>query len=310
MRSSAGDQAEFGTRMETYRRELHVHCYRMLGSVQDADDMVQETFLRAWRRRDTVEGLSSLRAWLYTIATNVCLDALKRRPRRMVPVSARRRRRPLRSRSQRAIAEPIWLEPYPDALLQAADEQTPEEQVAAREHITMAFIVALHRLPPRQRAVLLLRDVLDWPASEVAALLDTTVPAVKSALHRARATLADHRDASDADHGALLGGHRASTARRLCARLGGRGYRGPGPPAERGCDVQHAPDPGMVSRQGDDPCPAVAHRVQRAGPGPLATAADARERPAGVWAVSPGRGPRPLQGIRDPAGDPARRFDR
>lgn len=191
MSVGALDQAEFGARVETYRRELHVHCYRLLGSIQDADDMVQEAFLRAWRRRETVKDLSSLRAWLYTIATNVCLDALKKRPKRMVPVT-REAESTLAEPLPGEITEPIWLEPYPDALLQAAEDKSPEEQVATREHITMAFIVALHLLPPRQRAALLLRDVLGWQAGEVAELLQTTVPAVKSALRRAHVTLAEH----------------------------------------------------------------------------------------------------------------------
>lgn len=203
MSVSARDQAEFGTRIEPFRRALRVHCYRMMGSIHDADDMVQETFLRAWRRREDIEGISSLRAWLYTIATNVCLDALKRRPRRLVP-AAHGGASTLAEPIPGAVLEPIWLVPYPDALLPAADEQNPEEQVAAREHVTMAFIVALHRLPPRQRAVLLLRDVLDWPASEVAALLGTTTAAVKSALHRARATLADNPAAPGAEIGSTL----------------------------------------------------------------------------------------------------------
>ncbi len=199
MRVSARDQAEFGVQIEVYRRDLQVHCYRMMGSVQDAEDMVQETFLRAWRRRETVEQLSSLKAWLYAIATNVCLDQLKRRPKRMVPVT-RDVAGSLAEPIPRAIAEPIWLEPYPDSLLLAVDELNPEELVTAREHISMAFIVALHLLPPRQRAVLLLRDTLDWPASEVAALLGTTVSAVKSALHRARTVLAERRTALDAEY--------------------------------------------------------------------------------------------------------------
>jgi RNA polymerase sigma-70 factor (ECF subfamily) len=160
--------------------------------------MVQETFLRAWRRRETVEGISALRAWLYRIATNVCLDALKRRPKRTAP-TAREAVSTLTEPIPQEIREPIWLEPYPDAMLQAANEQNPEEQVTAREHITLAFIVALHRLPPRQRAALLLRDVLDWSAGEVAALLQTTVSAVKSALHRAHATLADQGYTPDAE---------------------------------------------------------------------------------------------------------------
>lgn len=203
MTGSARDHAEFGARMEVCRRELHVHCYRMMGSVQDADDMVQETFLRAWRRRETIAELSSLKAWLYTIATNVCLDALKRRPKRLVPTT-RDAASTLAEPIPHAIVDPIWLEPYPDALLPAAEEQNPEARVATREDITLAFMVALHQLPPRQRAVLLLRDVLDWPASEVAALLDTSISAVKSALHRARSMLATHRQAPDAAYGWTL----------------------------------------------------------------------------------------------------------
>jgi RNA polymerase sigma-70 factor (ECF subfamily) len=163
----------------------------MMGSIQDAEDMVQEAFLRAWRRHEALEEVSSLKAWLYAIATNACLDALKRRPKRLAPImlgAASTLTEPIPQK----ILEPIWLEPYPDALLLTGDERNPEEVVIEREHITLAFIVALHLLPPRQRAVLLLRDVLDWPASEVATFLDTTVSAVKSALHRARAILADH----------------------------------------------------------------------------------------------------------------------
>jgi RNA polymerase sigma-70 factor, ECF subfamily len=188
------DQEAFGTLVEPHRRELKAHCYRMMGSVQDAEDMVQETFLRAWRRRDTYEGRASFRAWLYKIATNVCLDTLKRRPRRAVPVT-RQNVSTLAEPIPPSIMEPIWLEPYPDDLL-AVGYGSPEGQVSARENVTLAFIAALHLLPPRQRAVLILRDVLDWQASEVAALLDMTVPAVKSALHRARATLASHDYAS------------------------------------------------------------------------------------------------------------------
>jgi RNA polymerase sigma-70 factor (ECF subfamily) len=198
------DQQEFGALVEPYRRELHLHCYRLIGSIHDADDMVQETFLRAWRRRETLEAISSLRPWLYKIATNVCLDALKRRPKRVVP-NTRAEASSLNEPIAEEILEPIWLEPYPDALLPAEDAG-PEDLAAAREQITMAFIVALHRLPPRQRAVLLLRDVLGWPANEVAALLDTTILAVKSALHRARSLLADHSQTPDADSGRALDG--------------------------------------------------------------------------------------------------------
>ena len=151
--------------------------------------MVQETFLRAWRRRDTYEGRASLRAWLYKIATNVCLDALRKRPRRAVPIT----RQPVSTLAEpipASIMEPIWLEPYPDDLLTPGDDN-PEGRFSAQENIRLAFIAALHLLPPRQRAVLILRDVLDWQANEVAEGLDMTVAAVKSALHRARATLSD-----------------------------------------------------------------------------------------------------------------------
>ena len=198
MRVSDWDQTAFVAQIETYRRELHVHCYRLMGSIQDADDMVQETLLRAWRRRESIEDLSSLRAWLYKVATNICLDALKRRPNRRVPLTheaASAATEPI----PQEINDPIWLEPYPDAPLLAAGEQHPEDVVVARENITLAFIVVLHQLPPRQRAVLLLRDVLDWSTSEVAAFLDTTIPAVKSALHRARSILAARRITSNTD---------------------------------------------------------------------------------------------------------------
>src|SRR5579871_6399888 len=205
MSVSTLDQAEFGARIETYRRELRVHCYRMMGSIHDADDMVQETFLRAWRRRETIEDPSALKAWLYKVATNVCLDALKSRPKRRVPIT-HGNEGTLAEPIPAEIIEPIWLEPYPDTQLPLVDGHTPEDLIIAREHVTLAFIVALHRLPPRQRAVLLLRDVLDWSANEVAVLLNTTISAVKSALHRARAILADYRAKPDPDQGLTLDG--------------------------------------------------------------------------------------------------------
>jgi RNA polymerase sigma-70 factor, ECF subfamily len=198
MRVSDWDQTAFVAQIETYRRELNVHCYRLMGSIQDADDMVQETLLRAWRRRESIEEISSLRAWLYKVATNICLDALKRRPKRRIPATHQAEAAPTEPILPE-IVDPIWLDPYPDTPFLAANEQHPEDLVVEREDITLAFIVVLHQLPPRQRAVLLLRDVLDWSASEVAALLDTTIPAVKSALHRARSILAQSRVNPDAD---------------------------------------------------------------------------------------------------------------
>ncbi len=162
----------------------------MLGSLEDAEDLVQETLLRAWQKLDTYEGRASFRAWLYKIATNACLDMLDRRPRRVLP-QARQGPSDPATPPQPPLTEPIWLEPIPDDLL--ADIETgPETRYEARESITLAFMAALQILPPRQRAVLILRDVLDWHADEVAVLLDLTISAVNSALHRARTTMARH----------------------------------------------------------------------------------------------------------------------
>lgn len=178
--------------IEPYRGELLLHCYRLLGSLHDAEDVVQETMLRAWQRFDTFKGASSLRTWLYTIATNVSLDALKKRPPRTLPQASYRALDTL-SPIAPAIKEPIWLEPYPDSWLSEAADN-PEARYTRRESVSLAFLTALQLLPPRQRAILLLSDVLDWHASEVAQLLETSVSAVKSGLHRARTTLASHYD--------------------------------------------------------------------------------------------------------------------
>jgi RNA polymerase sigma-70 factor (ECF subfamily) len=190
----ASDEAAFSALAERHRRELHVHCYRMLGSLDDAEDAVQETLLRAWRGRATFEAGrpgASLRAWLYRIATNVCLDALKRLPRRVLASSLG----PPHDPTLPALA-PVdlpWLEPYPDTLLDgvAAAEDGPEAVVVSRETIEIAFLAAIQLLPPRQRATVILFDVLGWSARETAELLDTSVAAVNSALQRARATSYD-----------------------------------------------------------------------------------------------------------------------
>lgn len=184
------DQAGFGTLVEPHRPALLAHCYRMMGSLQDAEDMVQETFLRAWRRRETYAGRASVRAWLYKIATNVCIDTLAARPRRAIPRTRQAASSPDQPMAA-SVVEPIWLEPFPDEWLTGGDDD-PEGYVTAQEGITLAFIAALHLLPPRQRAVLILRDVLELEAGEVAGLLEMSVPAVKSALHRARSTLSAH----------------------------------------------------------------------------------------------------------------------
>jgi RNA polymerase sigma-70 factor (ECF subfamily) len=169
----------------------------MVGSVHEAEELVQEAFLQAWRRRETYEGRAPFRAWLYKIATNLCLDALKHRRRRTLPI-AQQAASTMADPIQPPATEPIWLGPFPDDLL-AAEEDSPEARYTRRESVTLAFMICLHLLPPRQRAVLIMRDVMDWQASEVADLLSLTVPAVKSALHRARTTLRSHYQAVEVE---------------------------------------------------------------------------------------------------------------
>ncbi len=177
-----GDEEAFRQLVEPLSRELHVFCYRMLGSFHDAEDVQQDALLKAWRRLETYDGRASFRAWIYRIATNACLDALRTRRRRLLPQDLVGPADPSTPLGEQRL-DITWLEPYPDALLPSSN---PDAVVELRESIRLAFIRALQLLPPRQRAVLILRDVLDWPASDVAKMLDTTVPAVKSALQRAR----------------------------------------------------------------------------------------------------------------------------
>lgn len=177
----------FDEDLEQYRRELRVHCYRMLGSFDEAEDLVQETFLKAWRARDSFAGRSSLRTWLYKIATHACLDAL--RPRRVLPSDLELPSPRIPARAPRP--ELPWLQPFPDTLLEPVAPQAcePDSMVISRETIELAFLAAIQHLPPRQRAVVILRDVLDLPAAETAELLDLSVAAVNSAAQRARSTL-------------------------------------------------------------------------------------------------------------------------
>jgi RNA polymerase sigma-70 factor, ECF subfamily len=208
----AGDQGAFARLAEPYRHELQVHCYRMLGSVEDAEDAVQETYLRAWTRLASFAGRAPFRAWLYGIATHACLDALRRKKARSWPTELAAPADP-NNYSLGSIDVP-WLQPYPDRLLEAAAPQDaePEAAVTSKETIELAFLAAIQRLPPRQRAVLILRDVLDWSAKDTAAVLEVSQAAVNSALQRAHATLAEHLAAgrgewtseSTADEKALL----------------------------------------------------------------------------------------------------------
>jgi RNA polymerase sigma-70 factor, ECF subfamily len=189
------DRASIEASLETYRRELTGYCYRLLGGSLEAEDAVQETLVRAWRAADRFEGRSSLRTWLYRIATNVCLDLLDGRQRRARPVDlGPATEAPTHPGPQ--LPEVTWLEPVPDARVLPSDGD-PAEVAVARDTIRLAFVAALQHLPPRQRAVLLLREVLRWRASEVADLLGTSVASVNSALQRARATL----EAADAQPG-------------------------------------------------------------------------------------------------------------
>jgi RNA polymerase sigma-70 factor (ECF subfamily) len=184
--------------LERHRRELTAYCYRMLGSPFEAEDAVQDTLLRAWRARERFEGRASVRSWLYRIATNVCLDMLKSRERRARPMDLGGARSPHGPIGE-ILPEVTWIEPAPDGQLLPAPED-PAAVAESRESIRLAFIAALQHLPPRQRAALILCEVLQWKASEVAELLDTSVPAINSALQRARATL-DSVGVADADAG-------------------------------------------------------------------------------------------------------------
>jgi RNA polymerase sigma-70 factor, ECF subfamily len=188
-RAISADEGAFRRQLEPHRRELHAHCYRMLGSVQDAEDAVQETLLNAWRGMRRFEGRSSLRSWLYTIATNVCLRMIERRPVRVLPIDYGPPADP-DSPLGPPLAESTWVEPYPDSDL-GVDEwfAGPEARYLQREAIELAFIAALQHLPARQRAVLILRDVLGFSGAEVAAALETTATSVYSLLQRAHASL-------------------------------------------------------------------------------------------------------------------------
>jgi RNA polymerase sigma-70 factor, ECF subfamily len=185
---------ELEVRLESHRSELIAHCYRMLGSPFEAEDAVQDTFIRAWKSYDRFEGRASLRSWLYRIATNVCLDMLSGRERRALPMDMGPAHAPV-IENLNILSEATWVQPIPDGLV--TGDGDPAEVAVARESIRLAFVSALQHLPPRQRAVLIFCEVLRWKAAEVAELLDTSVASVNSALQRARATLEASNARSD-----------------------------------------------------------------------------------------------------------------
>src|SRR5436305_3718897 len=184
-----GDEHAYAALVAPYRAALHAHCYRMLGSLPDAEDALQESLLRAWRGLPRFEGRSSLRSWLYTIATNTCLNAIARRPKRVLPIDYA----PASDRHEgpgEPVIESVWVEPYPDETLGLEDGfASPEARYEQREAVELAFVAALQNLPPSQRAVLILREVLGFSAREVADSLETSVQSVNSALQRARKTV-------------------------------------------------------------------------------------------------------------------------
>jgi RNA polymerase sigma-70 factor (ECF subfamily) len=200
--------------LEQHRAELTAYCYRMLSSPFDAEDAVQDTFMRAWRSRDRFEGRAAMRSWLYRIATNVCLDMLKGKQRRIRPMDLGPAMEPLEE-NLNARSEVTWIEPIPEQLI--APEADPADVAVAHESIRLAFVAALQHLPARQRAALILRDVLRWEASEVAELLNTSVASVNSALQRARASIAKSNVSSADPVPSLAGADRALLERYVAA---------------------------------------------------------------------------------------------
>src|SRR5438309_8258219 len=188
-KASATTSPNFGE-LEPHRAELTAYCYRMVGSPLDAEEAVQDAFVRAWKSRDRFEGRAAMRSWLYRIATNVCLDMLKGKDRRVRAMDLGPAVEPL-EKNLNARSDKMWIEPIPETLV--APERDPADLAIEKESIRLAFVAALQQLPARQRAVLILREVLRWEASEVAELLDTSVASVNSALQRARATLAESK---------------------------------------------------------------------------------------------------------------------
>jgi RNA polymerase sigma-70 factor (TIGR02960 family) len=231
-RARAGDEDAFRELVEPYRRELQLHCYRILGSLQDAEDATQETLLAAWRGLNGFEGRASLRNWLYRIATNRCLNALRDRERRPKEVPSI-----VEPPEPTRIAEALWLEPYPDVLLEGVPnaDPGPEARYEIRESVALAFVAGLQHLPPRQRAALVLSDVLGYQRSEVSEILDSSEASVKGALQRARETLDERLPPGGREQASLPG---ASHERQLVGLFAAA--------------VEHGDTAGVVSLLTDD----------------------------------------------------------
>ena len=272
-----GDEDAFGRLLEPYRGELHAHCYRMLGSVHDAEDALQEASLRAWRGLPRFEGRSSLRSWLYTIATNTCLNAIARRPKRVLPLDYGPAADPHAAPPGEPVIESVWVEPYPDERLGVEDGlASPEARYEQRESVELAFIAALQHLPATQRAVLILREVLGFSAREVADSLETTPASVNSALQRARKTVDERLPEREPAGDAPIARRPAAPRHRggLHGRDGTRRRRPRGRDARRGRGVVDAAARELVSR--------AARRSRRSSP--------ARRSPAsGSWRHLPTR---------------------
>ena len=293
-----GDEDAYALLIGPHRAQLHAHCYRMLASAPDAEDALQEALLGAWRGLPRFEGRSSLRSWLYTIATNACLKAIERRPKRVLPIDYGPAADP-HDGPGRPLLESVWVSPYPDREVVSADPSvTPEARYEQRESIELAFIAALQQLPPRQRATLILRDVLGFSAREVAAALDTTTASVNSALQRAH-RLVDERAARAEPAGGAAGAGRCRAERdrpRLRRRLGAWGPGRGGCDAGRGRDPDDAADADLVRRAGCGR--GLLRPPAAAGQPPLAAAAGGRQRPARVRPLRLGRQRRLLPAAR------------
>ena len=295
-----GNRQAFESLTEPHRRELQVHCYRMLGSILDAEDMVQETLVRAWQKLHTFEGRAPLRAWLYRIATNVSLDELAKRTKRSLPQELYPAADPMRPLDP-AIMDPIWIEPFPDAWLESASAD-PAARYDQRESVTLAFLVALQSLPPRQRAILLLRDVLDLRSKEVADLLDLSTSAIESALYRARNKLSKEVLLADAS-GSIIRSPGAGFVGPVCERMGGRGYRRAGSPHARGRYLPDAPIANLGHRTRADQEFHCREHTRWRGPRALEACTDTGEWPARLCMVSANARQILFCGIRDSSRD-------